>query len=86
MAHADLGDQPLEAVTVGGRGTRLAWSVSMTMIWVAVQPSAIARPRRSYWRWVDSVSRIAEFPYCRSSKFPTLPAPGWVGWLLGDGG
>jgi hypothetical protein len=29
--------------------------MSMTVIWPAAQPSAIARPRRSYWRIADSV-------------------------------
>src|ERR1039457_4682325 len=31
------------------------WSMSMTVIWLASQPSAIALPRRSYWRIADSV-------------------------------
>jgi hypothetical protein len=29
--------------------------MSITVIWSAAQPSAIARPRRSYWRIADSV-------------------------------
>ena len=29
--------------------------MSMTMIWSLLQPNAIARPRRSYCRSVDSV-------------------------------
>ena len=40
---------------VGGGGAGLAWSTSMTMIWSLLQPNAIARPRRSYCRSVDSV-------------------------------
>ena len=31
------------------------WSMSITVIWSAAQPSAIALPRRSYWRIADSV-------------------------------
>src|SRR5260370_613022 len=31
------------------------WSTSITVIWRASQPSAIALPRRSYWRTADSV-------------------------------
>ena len=31
------------------------WSMSITVIWSASQPSAIALPRRSYWRIADSV-------------------------------
>jgi len=31
------------------------WSTSMTMTCSAGQPSATARPRRSYWRREDSV-------------------------------
>ena len=31
------------------------WSMSITVIWPAAQPSAIALPRRSYWRIADSV-------------------------------
>ena len=31
------------------------WSMSITVIWLAAQPSAIALPRRSYWRIADSV-------------------------------
>src|SRR6266571_4453447 len=31
------------------------WSMSITVIWAAAQPSAIALPRRSYWRTADSV-------------------------------
>ena len=31
------------------------WSMSITVIWLASQPSAIALPRRSYWRTADSV-------------------------------
>src|SRR5208282_6541991 len=31
------------------------WSMSITVIWLASQPSAIALPRRSYWRMADSV-------------------------------
>ena len=29
--------------------------MSITLIWSSAQPSAIARPRRSYWRTADSV-------------------------------
>jgi hypothetical protein len=29
--------------------------MSITVIWLAAQPSAIALPRRSYWRIADSV-------------------------------
>ena len=50
-----LGDQLLEPFPVLGRGTGLAWSMSITLIWSSAQPSAIARPRRSYWRTADSV-------------------------------
>ncbi|HVB43011.1 MAG TPA: hypothetical protein VNF47_09945 [Streptosporangiaceae bacterium] len=31
------------------------WSMSITVTWLASQPSAIALPRRSYWRIADSV-------------------------------
>src|SRR6266567_1702414 len=31
------------------------WSMPVTVIWLASQPSAIALPRRSYWRIADSV-------------------------------
>jgi len=31
------------------------WSTSMTWTWEGCQPSATARPLRSYWRRVDSV-------------------------------
>src|SRR5207344_2971905 len=31
------------------------WSMSITVIWSAAQPSAVALPRRSYWRIADSV-------------------------------
>src|SRR5712691_2377651 len=34
------------------------WSMSMTVIWSAAQPSAVALPRRSYWRMADSVLRM----------------------------
>src|ERR1700741_365572 len=30
------------------------WSMSITLIWSSVQPSAMARLRRSYWRCADS--------------------------------
>jgi hypothetical protein len=29
--------------------------MSITVIWSAAQPNAIARPRKSYWRIADSV-------------------------------
>src|SRR5262245_15495339 len=31
------------------------WSMSITVIWLASQPSVMALPRRSYWRIADSV-------------------------------
>ena len=54
-AHADLGDQTLEAFPVGGRGAGLALVGVDGDDRSAGQPSAIAFCRNAYWRAADSV-------------------------------
>ena len=54
-AHADLGDQMLEAFPVGGRGAGLALVGVDGDDRSAAQPSAIAFCRNAYWRAADSV-------------------------------
>ena len=58
VAHADLGDETLETFAVGGEAPDWPWSLSITTIRSAGQPSATARWRSAYWRWVDSVFSI----------------------------
>src|SRR5580692_1030501 len=48
------------------------WSMSITVTWSAAQPSAIALPRRSYWRRADSVLRMT----CFSDDWRTYKSAG----------
>ena len=46
--------------------------MSITVTWSAAQPSAIALPRRSYWRSADSVLRMT----CLSVDWRTYSSAG----------
>src|SRR6516165_7895066 len=48
------------------------WSTSITVIWLESQPSAIALPRRSYWRRADSVLWMT----CLSDDWRTYKSAG----------
>ena len=66
-AHADLGDQLLEALAVHRRGARLAEIGVDDDDRSRGQPSATARWRSAYWRWVLSVfSKTCRTVDCRT--------------------
>ena len=54
-AQGHLGDQCWNPSRSAALAPEWPWSMSITVIWAAAQPSAIALPRRSYWRIADSV-------------------------------